>query len=459
MTAPKKTITDKGKATIYFLENLCKFEDKPITLYPYQKEFLSDTSTYRIVNKARQLGFSWIIAAEAVFEVLAMPNHTVLMVSTGESGAKRVLDYCYKLFRGMKFSVNFTKATQEEIGLSNGSRIISLPNNPNTVRGFNAGRVYIDESAHFLKDREIFQAIQPSISRGGKITLISTPKGRANIFHEKWTDDDDYSHHRVPYTECPDPKYQKTVKKQRRTMYDMDFRQEYCCDFMADDMAMFPKSLIEPCVDSNLKNVFFSESQNPFFMGIDFAKKVDSTVVSIAETTKAKLIVIRHLKEMKRMPYETDDPTLPSQLLEITKLFKTFKIQRIKMDSTGVGVKLEEDLIRKFGSIVEGVRFGINEKEALITNLRIAFEKKCLRIPDNEELISQLMGLEKHTTETGLPRYKHVSGKHDDYVWSLALCVSAATLASIDIGFSYVGEAVSYKVNEKVFEKPSIIAF
>ena len=359
----------------------------------------------------------------------------------------------------MKFNTNFTKATQEEIGLSNSSRIISLPNNPSTVRGFNAGRVYVDECAHFIKDREIFKAIQPSISRGGKITLVSTPRGRANVFYEKWTDDDEYSHHRIPYTECPDAKYQKTVKKQRKTMYDMDFRQEYCAEFMADDMAMFPKSLIEPCVDTSLQNVMHTESQNAFFMGIDFAKKVDSTVVTIAESTKDKLIVVRHLKEMKKMPYETDDPTQPSQLREITTLYKSFKTQRIKMDSTGVGVKLEEDLIRKFGSIVEGVRFGINEKEALITNLRIAFEKKCLRIPDNEELISQLMSLEKHTTETGLPRYKHVYGKHDDYVWSLALCVSAATLASIEIGFNYVGEAESYKINEKAFEKPSIIAF
>jgi len=452
-------ISSRGQAAIYFLENLCKFEGEPVTLYDYQKEFLLDESTYRIVNKARQLGFSWIIAAEAVFEVLTIPNHTILIVSTGESSAKRVLAYCYKLFRGVKFAVEFSKETQEEIGLPNGSRIISLPNNPNTVRGFNAGRVYIDESAHFLKDREIFQAIQPSISRGGRMTLSSTPKGRANIFYEKWTDDDEYSHHEVPYTACPDARYQKQVKKMRKTMYEMDFKQEYCCKFMSDEMAMFPRAILTPCVDETLTNAYTSDSKNAFYMGIDFAKKVDSTVITILERLESKLMVVRHIKELKRMPYETETLQEPSQLNEITKLFKQFNIGRIKMDSTGVGVKLEEDLTRKFGSIVEGVRFGVVEKETLITNLRIAFEKKGLRIPDNESLILQLMSLEKHTTPSGLSRFKHVSGKHDDYVWSLALAVAAAELAAIDIVCELVGEAEHVKINKTAFERPSIIAF
>jgi len=428
-------------------------------LYDYQKTFISDGSVFRIINKARQLGFSWIVAAEAVFDALTNPGYTILIVSTGEEGAKRVLNYCYRFLAGLKFPVTFLRRTQDRVEFQNRSTIYSLPNNPNTIRGFRAHRIYIDEAAHFLKDRDMFRAIQPSISRGGSMTLISTPQGRANMFYEKWVDDDEYSKHRIPYTECPDTKYQRWVKKQRKTMYDLDFRQEYCCDFTADEMAMFPRSLVEPCVDQRLKNILYTESHNPFFMGIDFAKKVDSTVITLVETDKDKLIIARHVKELKNMPYETDNPMQPSQLLEITKLYKIFKPQRIKMDSTGVGIKLEEDLTRKFGSIVEGVRFGVIEKEGLITNLRIAFEKKGLRIPDNENLISELLSLEKHVTPGGLARYKHISGKHDDHVWSLALAVSAATLAAIDIDYNYVGESESYKVNEKVFEKPSIIAF
>jgi len=421
---------------------------------------LDDTSTFRVVNKARQLGFSWVIAGEAVFEALINPNYTILIVSTGEEGAKRVLGYCYRFIRGLKFEVSFIRQTQDRIKFANESSILSLPNNPNTVRGFRAHRVYIDESAHFLKDREMFRAIQPSISRGGSMTLISTPFGRANMFYEKWNDDDEYSKHRIPYTECPDVKYQRWVKKQRKTMYEMDFRQEFCCDFTSDEMAMFPRDLIEPCVDENLKNVFHSDSGNPFFMGIDFAKKVDFTVVTVVELDADKNIIIRNMKQMKNIPYETDSLEVPSQLVEISKIYKMFKPQKIKIDSTGVGVKLEEDLTRKFGSIVEGVRFGLIEKENLITNLRIAFERKGLRIPDDENLISQLMSLEKHVTPSGLPRYKHVSGKHDDYVWSLALAVSAATLASIDIDYTYIGQAESYVVNEKIFEEqPHIIAF
>ena len=69
------------------------------------------------------------------------------------------------------------------------------------------------------------------------------------------------------------------------------------------------------------------------------------------------------------------------------------------------------------------------------------------------------MSLEKHTTPSGLSRFKHVSGKHDDYVWSLALAVAAAELAAIDIACELVGEAEHVEINKVAFERPSIIAF
>jgi len=444
---------------ITFLEQLCRFDDAPIRLYDYQKEFLADNSTYRIVNKARQLGFSFVVAVEAVIEALLNPNYVVLVTSTSEDSAKRILNYCYKINNGMLAKPALIKASQQEMSYPNGSLIVSLPNNPSTVRGYKADRVYIDEAAHFLKDRELFQAIQPSISRGGKLTLISTPRGRANIFYDKWFNDSEYSHHRIVYTQCPDKKYHRFVNKMRKTMYDMDFRQEFLAEFMADEMAMFPRDLIEACVDASLKNSDMCESANPFFMGIDFAKRVDSTVITVVELTKEKKIVVRYIKELKQMPYESANASIPSQFGIINGIFKIFNIQKIKIDSTGVGVKLEEDLVRRFGSRVEGVRFGSIEKENLITNLRLAFERQQLTIPDNDILISQLLSLEKHTTPSGMAKYKHISGKHDDAVWSLSLAVDAAIVSRVDIKFEFVGESQSRKLNEKVFEKgPSIVA-
>ena len=243
-------------------------------------------------------------------------------------------------------------------------------------------------------------------------------------------------------------------------MYDMDFRQEYNCEFMADEMAMFPRDLIEECVDSELKNNEYSDSGNPFFMGVDFAKQVDSTVIVVAEVTKDKKIIIRYIKELKKMPYESESPSIPSQFNILHQVFKTFNIQKIKMDSTGVGVKLEEDMTRRFGSRVCGVRFGTVEKESLISNLRLVFEKKQLVIPDNDTLISQLLSLEKHTTPSGMSKYKHIAGKHDDYVWALSLAVDAATTSNVDIKYEFVGEATAQKVNDKVFEQlPQIVAF
>ena len=40
------------------------------TFYPYQKAFFESKSQFRIVNKARQIGFSWGIAHEMAFGAL-----------------------------------------------------------------------------------------------------------------------------------------------------------------------------------------------------------------------------------------------------------------------------------------------------------------------------------------------------------------------------------------------------
>ena len=57
----------------------------------------------------------------------------------------------------------------------------------------------------------------------------------------------------------------------------------------------------------------------------------------------------------------------------------------------------------------------------MATELRVAFENKAISIPRNQALINQLHGLEQSVTSAGTVRYRHQEGKHDDYVWALAL--------------------------------------
>jgi len=59
-----------------------------------------------------------------------------------------------------------SRITQQEILLPTGARIIALPANPYTARGF-TGDVLLDEFAMHQKDRDIWAALFPTVMRGG----------------------------------------------------------------------------------------------------------------------------------------------------------------------------------------------------------------------------------------------------------------------------------------------------
>ena len=84
-----------------------------------------------------------------------------------------------------------------EIVFSNGSRIIGLPANPDTARGW-SGNILLDEFALHKDNRAIWRALFPTITRGYRIRIISTPFGKKNKFYELCTEDNGYSKHLVP---------------------------------------------------------------------------------------------------------------------------------------------------------------------------------------------------------------------------------------------------------------------
>ncbi|MHC1760407.1 MAG: terminase family protein [Negativicutes bacterium] len=64
--------------------------------------------------------------------------------------------------------------------------MIGLPANPDTARGF-SGNVVLDEFAFHRDSRKIWTALYPTITRGYKIRIISTPNGKSGKFYELWS--------------------------------------------------------------------------------------------------------------------------------------------------------------------------------------------------------------------------------------------------------------------------------
>jgi len=100
---------------------------------------------------------------------------------------EKVKDFC-QVFKEAKFLREFSTMESEEKTMEvyfplNRSRIIGLPANPDTARGY-TGHIVLDEFAFHGDAHKIYAACFPIITRGYSIEVISTPNGTAGKFYE-----------------------------------------------------------------------------------------------------------------------------------------------------------------------------------------------------------------------------------------------------------------------------------
>lgn len=145
---------------------------------------------YSLILKARQLGFSTLVAAYA-FWAAQYPDRPILMLSRTEREAIKLLaksKYGRQFLpEWMKFRMGLINETQTKIELSNGSYIESLPSASDPARGESAWLIVVDEMAFLQNSEEAWAAIEPVADVGGRVIILSTANGEGNQFHRMWT--------------------------------------------------------------------------------------------------------------------------------------------------------------------------------------------------------------------------------------------------------------------------------
>lgn len=88
--------------------------------------------------------------------------------------------------------------------------------------------------AFLMYASEMFKSVWPIISTGGDCTILSTPNGEGEFFHDQWVKAvnglSDFVPTQLPY--WLKKEYDAAwVKSQKEILTDREFLQEYCCDF------------------------------------------------------------------------------------------------------------------------------------------------------------------------------------------------------------------------------------
>jgi hypothetical protein len=221
--------------------------------YPYQESILRDGSPRRLILKARQTGISQTVAVEARHAADYQPGSTTLFLSRTEKMASDLIRYA-RAAAPVTDANRITRDNSLALEFGNGSRIIAEAATKSAGRGFAATSVYLDEFAFHEYDAEVWRAIQPTVSTGGRITVLSTPNGRANVFYLMWSGEyGEWSKHLVHWRDCPaydDDWYART----RPGFTTRDWASEYECDFVESGGAAFPADLCERAYDRRLPN-------------------------------------------------------------------------------------------------------------------------------------------------------------------------------------------------------------
>src|SRR5581483_10875681 len=193
-------------------------------------------------------GLSTSIALEALYYALHNEHDRTLFVSRNQELAGLLIRYCQVAIAGLSTNVRPLAESQSKIVFSNGSEIVSLPANPATGRGYPASRVYLDEFAFAGYDSLIYQGILPTLSGGGQLTVLSTPKGRNNLFFRLWAalEGGEWSRHTVHWRDCP--RYTEAwAATTRADMTRQAWAEEYECDFVASGDAVFDAAEVAQC--------------------------------------------------------------------------------------------------------------------------------------------------------------------------------------------------------------------
>jgi hypothetical protein len=239
-----KEIVKAGKDPVYFTSNYGRISHPqrgtiPFKAYDYQNQLLKDFVDYRfnITLKARQLGISTITASYVSWLMLFHKDKNILVVATKLQTATNLVKKVKALIKNLPQWMQIASITVDNrtsFELSNGSQIKGSSTSGDAGRSEALSLLVIDEAAHVEKLSDLWTALYPTLSTGGRCIALSTPNGVGNWFHQNCVEAEagtnDFHMTTLMWDAHPD-RDQKWFQKETRNMSKRQIAQELECNF------------------------------------------------------------------------------------------------------------------------------------------------------------------------------------------------------------------------------------
>jgi len=438
--------------------------------------------------KSARIGFTFASMVEAVLDCLQRVTTWTVLSASKEQGKEAVGD-AGRIIEAMGAAAQlYEEPFADELGessiqltrlqLPNGSRIIVLPANPRTARGY-PGNAILDEFAHHDQSYSIWAAISRQVLlQGHKLRILSTPNGEQGKFFELAREFGLVDG--VP--PAPNPVQRKNWSwhwidvrmaiaqgcpislEDAMDLYKGDpetAQQELFCAFLKAVGSWLSLELLATAEDSGATLDWPAgyKPVGPLFLGVDVARDGDRTVAWLDEHI-GDVAWTRMVLPIHDVPFFGKNGKLgQAELLEPWVRLAS----RTAMDCTGIGLGLFEYLDMKCPGRVMGINFaglsdkGVKIKTDLAVRTKKRYEQAKNRIPYDLDIRQELLAIKRENTASGVkfdaPRIEiegpTAGGRkkkvyaHADSFWAQALAHFAAESAPISTDFLASGRGLA----------------
>jgi hypothetical protein len=248
---------------------------------PWQKEFLSSDFRRALLLCSRRAGKTSVAAVKALQAAMFAPPErpaTVLLLAPAGKQAAELLDTIFRMFKKLNRPVPRETDRRSVLDFENGSRILPLSANEDTVLGFTPTLIILDEAAR-IPD-VLYESIRPMMALGQcQLIALSTPFGKRGWFWRAWFDDrQEWKRIRITADDCPRISKEFLEDERRGARSESWFLQEYHCSFESVEGLVYPG--FADCV-SDLPSPW---PEGRYFAGVDWGFHSPAAIVVAMKT-------------------------------------------------------------------------------------------------------------------------------------------------------------------------------
>jgi len=414
---------------------------------PYQIAWIADQARFKIWEKSRRIGATYVQAYEDVLDAARQDKPMDVWFSSADQSA--ALEY---ILYAAQWAKLFNLAAQDlgeividsennikaySIEFATGKRINALSSNPKAFRS-KGGKLVLDEFAFHKQPEELWKAAMPIITWGFPVRVLSTYNGKGNRYYRMASDakkGNNWSLHTTtivgavnqgladkisgrPLT--PSEREAWTAEQRAAAGDEETWQQEYMCEPVDEATAWLTWELITSAEHPDAGKPEMYQGGD-CYVGNDIGRRKDLAVIWVSEKL-GDVLWTREVIKMRGAKFATQDA-------ELDRVVGAYKVRRICMDQTGMGEKPVEDAKKRYGEYkAEGVLFTGPVKQHLATVGKQAYEDRKVRTPEDRAIRESHHSVRKLTTVAGNPRFDADRSEvgHADEFWAHMLALHAA---------------------------------